>query len=389
MRFLADLRTPTEKLPHGYSKNTLRLVRNVGRMLCEDAIDDGWLTENPFQFRKSRRKQPGKLTRRDRTKQVRAMDEDQLARFLAAAREHEPRLYPMFLLMARTGLRPGETLALRWEDFDPTGTILHIRRSLSLGEEGPTKTENERDVHVSPELALTLRRLRAERESQAREHEWVEVPARMFCTTARTAYDPANVLKAMRRALVRAKLPPFRVYDLRHTFATSLLNRGVPITYVSAQLGHADAATTLIWYAHFLPKAAARYVDLLDAPSTMARSQSLAPRLAPDPANNREDDALTTEEPDVAVSAPRVIRTPDLLIRSQTLYPTELWAREGASSYQTERGSQLADGQPTLANRVSRTDSRAFSRSTQARTRGRRSRRLPSSAVSSSHTKIA
>lgn len=115
--FLAALRTPTEKRPDGYSKNTVRLIRNVGRMLCDDAIDDGLLTANPFRFPKGRRKQAGQLTRRDRTKKVRAMDAAQLARFLATAHEHEGRLDPMFLTMARTGLRPGEALALRWEDM--------------------------------------------------------------------------------------------------------------------------------------------------------------------------------------------------------------------------------------------------------------------------------
>ena len=54
----------------------------------------------------------------------------------------------------------------------------------------------------------------------------------------------------------------------RHTFATRLLDRGVPITYVSGQLGHADATTTLTWYAHYLPKATTRYVDLLDEDDT-------------------------------------------------------------------------------------------------------------------------
>jgi integrase len=52
----------------------------------------------------------------------------------------------------------------------------------------------------------------------------------------------------------RSNLPPFRVYDLRHTFATLLLNRGVPITYVSAQLAHADPTTTLTWYAYYPPE---------------------------------------------------------------------------------------------------------------------------------------
>lgn len=234
-------------------------------MLCEDAIADGLLTANPFHFRKGRREQAGQLTSRDRTKKVRAMDADQLARFLTAASEHESRLHPLFLTMARTGLRPGEALAVQWDDLDLSMRTLHVRRAMSLGEEGPTKTGEERDVQLSPALVGLLARLRIERERETLKRGWREMPPWIFCTTAGTPYDPANVLKAMRRALRKADLPAFRVYDLRHTFATQLLDRGVPITYVSGQLGHADATTTtLAWYAHYLPKATTRYVDVLD-----------------------------------------------------------------------------------------------------------------------------
>jgi hypothetical protein len=138
------------------------------------------------------------------------------------------------------------------------------------------------------------------------------MPPWIFCTTTGTPYDPANVLKAMRRALRKADLPAFRVYDLRHTFATLLLNRGVPITYVRAQLGHADPTTTLTWYAHYLPKATARYVDLLDDGAANVPSQPLAPLSADEDA---EDESLTAEANEGISSAPRVIRTPDLLIR--------------------------------------------------------------------------
>jgi len=117
------------------------------------------------------------------------------------------------------------------------------------------------------------------------------------------------------------------VYDLRHTFATLLLNKGVPITYVSAQLGHADPTTTLTWYAHYLSKATARYVDLLDGATTNVPSQPLAPLAPLSTVEEEENESLTAEAAEGTSSAPRVIRTPDLLIRSQTLYPTELWAR--------------------------------------------------------------
>ena len=53
---------------------------------------------------------------------------------------------------------------------------------------------------------------------------------------------------------------------MRHTFASLLLERGAPITYVSRQLGHRDASITLRVYAHWLPDASReRLVDRLDA----------------------------------------------------------------------------------------------------------------------------
>jgi len=54
--------------------------------------------------------------------------------------------------------------------------------------------------------------------------------------------------------------------QMRHTFASLLLERGAPITYVSRQLGHGDASITLRVYAHCLPDAwRERLVDRLDA----------------------------------------------------------------------------------------------------------------------------
>jgi integrase len=63
------------------------------------------------------------------------------------------------------------------------------------------------------------------------------------------------------------------VYDLRHTFATLHLAKGHPITYVSAQLGHSSASTTLRWYAHWLPTNDKRYADSLDAEGATAVSR--------------------------------------------------------------------------------------------------------------------
>lgn len=64
--------------------------------------------------------------------------------------------------------------------------------------------------------------------------------------------------------LTKAKLPAFRLYDLRHTFATQLLAQGPSITYVAAQMGHAKPTTTPAHYAHWLPRGDKHRVDALD-----------------------------------------------------------------------------------------------------------------------------
>ncbi len=86
----------------------------------------------------------------------------------------------------------------------------------------------------------------------------------VFVTRNRTPLDLANLEKAFKRTLKRAGLPPFHVvYDLRHSYATAFLAKGVPITWVAAQLGHAKPTTTLRYYAHWLPNVGQRYVGRL------------------------------------------------------------------------------------------------------------------------------
>ena len=68
-------------------------------------------------------------------------------------------------------------------------------------------------------------------------------------------------VKRFRLVLRKAALPRFRLYDLRHTYASQLLAEGAPITYVAAQLGHARPTTTLAHYAHWIPRGDKGWVD--------------------------------------------------------------------------------------------------------------------------------
>ena len=112
--------------------------------------------------------------------------------------------------------------------------------------------------------------------------------------------------------LKKAELSSFRVYDLRHTFASLLLAQGVPITYVSAQLGHSRPTTTLQWYAHWLPGGRERYVDGLTDLATKTRGHQFGTK-------SKSGTSSTSEVPD-SFGGPWRTRTSDPLIKSQLLY---------------------------------------------------------------------
>ena len=139
-----------------------------------------------------------------------------------------------------------------------------------------------------------------------------------------TPLDESRVPKAFAQALKRAKLPGFRLYDLRHTFASSLLAQNAPITYVSAQLGHADATTTLRWYARWLPLTDSRAVDMLDdgwvsAVDRLGVAQvgTVGSQLVANPGSEDESGAPNDFEAPDLLGGPSGTRTPDPLIKSR------------------------------------------------------------------------
>ena len=86
--------------------------------------------------------------------------------------------------------------------------------------------------------------------------------------------------KAFNQILDKAELHRRGPHQMRHTFASLLLQAGEPITYVSSQMGHKDSAITLRVYADWLPDSTSRKgVDRLDAYPAVAHPLHTAVRL--------------------------------------------------------------------------------------------------------------
>jgi integrase len=207
---------------------------------------------------------------------------EQLSTFLTWSHERGDDLYTLWLVLAMTGCRRGEALALRWGDLDAENARLSIRRSGGLvktkgdGERiliGPTKTGQSRVVDLHSSTVATLREYRKARAGVSL--MLTKPEAVIFGTVDGSVRHPERTSRAWQARMsqiagdktVKNPPPAIRLHDLRHTHASLMLGSGVPVHLVSERLGHASATITLGVYAHVMPghqaDAAAKFANLV------------------------------------------------------------------------------------------------------------------------------
>ncbi|MEY4527140.1 MAG: hypothetical protein RL768_859 [Nitrospirota bacterium] len=229
------------------------------------AIEDGLLSSNPAaNLGRSLKLTASPTTTQEVTK---AMTMTQRQQFLATACQEAPRFYLLFFVLAGTGMRLGEALALQWEDINCEEKTIRIARALSEdGTVGTPKSGHGRTVEISQHLANVLAAQETIHQREYLLYQWRELPPWVFVTQVGTPFDPSNVRRTMRRILQRAKLPQhFTPHCLRHTYASILVSEGVSVAYVQEQLGHASIDLTVSTYGRWLKKRAPGVLDRLDA----------------------------------------------------------------------------------------------------------------------------
>lgn len=196
---------------------------------------------------------------------VRALDLDQTAAFLEAARED--RFHAFYVTALDSGARPGELLALTWADVDLDGAAITINKTLMEGK-GALKVETTKTRKSRRRISLS--RYSAEAIAEHRKRMLAEgnfgADKPVFCSSTGTHMRRGNLWKnhfgKVRR---RAGLPEFRLYDLRHSMATLLLLMNENPKVVSERLGHTTTKLTLDTYSHMLPGMQERAAAKLDA----------------------------------------------------------------------------------------------------------------------------
>jgi integrase len=242
----------------GLADATIRLIYNVLRVALDGAVRDRPLARNPAALVAW----PGV-----KRGEARHLDTDVVTAVLRAV--EDSRYYPALVLIASTGVRRGEALALSWDRVDLDAGTLTV--AATLGRIGkrlvirqPKTTRSRREIPLFPAMVTMLRRHRiAQKEERLRAgDQWTE-SGLVFTTALGRPIEPGNMLSRIKKAAAKAGVEDVKVHTLRHSAAVAWLESGVHIKAVSDLLGHSSIAVTGDVYGHTSDTAARAAIDTL------------------------------------------------------------------------------------------------------------------------------
>lgn len=232
------------------------------RSIFDDLMAQGIVVRNPAALVKSLPTEKSEMH---------TLDADQVAALLAATADDA---FGIAWQLAVYGLRRGEILALPWSavDFDAeTISIAAARLAVSGGSvTGATKTKTSTRTLPMPEdlaRALKSERKRQREAKLSLGSKWAG-SGLVVVDEFGNAPHPDTLTKAWKKALSDAGLPHVRLHDARHSCATLMHMRGVPVVVIAAWLGHQDAGFTLRTYAHSTNDALADAAAVLNSITT-------------------------------------------------------------------------------------------------------------------------
>jgi integrase len=241
------------------SDSTIRSTYVVLRAALDGAVRDGLLAKNPA----AAVDRPG-VERRE-AKHLAAAGVSAVLKAAEASRYH-----PALVLIAATGLRKGECLALRWDQVDLNAATIKIAATIARinGKLVITEPKTERSRRVVPLSATVVAVLRKRKAAQAAERlaagdQWTNPDNLVFTTETGGNVDPRNLLRVIEVAAKAAKIDGVGIHTLRHSAATAWLDSGVHIRQVADLLGHSSISVTGDIYGHGSDDGARRAVDTL------------------------------------------------------------------------------------------------------------------------------
>lgn len=166
--------------------------------------------------------------------------------------------YAFFRLLAYTGMRKSEVLALQWKDIDMFNKELYVNKTVAIDEhkniiiQTPKTKASRRTISLDKGTLAILNDWKMQQRAEylklgyntSSEEQYV------FTTLKNTLYIPNTVNDWLRYILKKYNLPRITPHGFRHTHASLLLEAGESVKVVQQRLGHENSKVTLDIYAH-------------------------------------------------------------------------------------------------------------------------------------------
>ncbi len=232
-KFIAD------KQANNMNLTTLRKLIVTFNQVMNYAVRHKYVGHNPVREAERPKGQGG-----EEKEQITILTPSKINAFLDA--EDDQKYRTLFMLAIFSGARQGELLGLKWTDVDWFNKQIHIQRTFSEGAwyKPKSRTSNRR-IDLGPSMMNELRKWKMACPPNDNDLVFPNEPG-----------NPINHGNLLRRhfypALIAAECPRIRFHDLRHSYASLLIEQGENIKYIQSQLGHASPIVTLSVYAHLM-----------------------------------------------------------------------------------------------------------------------------------------
>ena len=237
-----------------------RVMKNYVTKVLDYSVTLGLLKDNPMR----KITMPKRKEVVDGEKVENYYNKEELQHFLDCIKSDGfTRWHALFRLLAFTGMRKGEALALQWKDVDFNQSTVTVNKTLARGENNrliiqtPKTKTSVRTVSVDPG---TMQLLKEWRKEQARDYLKLGFntmqPSQVVFTTYKNEYmQLASVTNRINKIIKKHDLKVITTHGLRHTHCSLLFEAGASIQEVKERLGHSDIQTTMNIYTHVTEKA--------------------------------------------------------------------------------------------------------------------------------------
>jgi integrase len=235
----------TDRQIRGMNINTLRKILGTLSQIMSYAVRHRYIDHNPV--REAERPKPQTNMEEGESEEhqrINILTPHQITTFLEKI--EEPKYRTLFMLAIFSGARQGELLGLKWSDVDWKNCQIHIQRTFNNARLFPPKTHSsKRKIDLGPKVMKGLKKWRL-----ACPKNDLDL---VFPNEAGNHINNKNMLRRYFRPTLKSAGCPFiRFHDLRHTYASLLMEQGENIKYIQTQLGHSSPTITLNIYAHLM-----------------------------------------------------------------------------------------------------------------------------------------